>query len=271
MRAKHSLLNQICFISVFLLLASVCYGQIIINHACTDLSQVPSTWIEQAKSNLHLAYQHTSHGSQITTGIGMLDTLNPGGLYAFQEGGGEGYLDYRDYAMQAYAEPPNDYMDLGQPEYTSWITATRNYLAVTSGINVIMWSWCGQLSDADINDVSNYLTNMNQLESEYSGITFIYMTGHLDGTGLTDILYRNNSAIRKYCNNNGKILFDFADIESYDPDGNYYLDQNATDACYYDGGNWADEWCANHPSECSYIDCSNGTGMMMEIVPIQDV
>ena len=38
-------------------------------------------------------------------------------------------------------------------------------------------------------------------------------------------------------------MFDFADIESWDPDGNYY--PNTTDACL-----WADAWCAANPDDC---------------------
>jgi hypothetical protein len=42
-------------------------GPIIIDHTCTDLSQIPDVWLEKAK-NLTLHYAHTSHGSQVTTG-----------------------------------------------------------------------------------------------------------------------------------------------------------------------------------------------------------
>ena len=36
----------------------------IVDHTTTDLSQIPNSWIEQAKSDLHIAYNHTSHGSR---------------------------------------------------------------------------------------------------------------------------------------------------------------------------------------------------------------
>lgn len=42
---------------------------IIVDHTCTDLSQVPANWIQQAKANLRVGYGHTSHGSQLVTGI----------------------------------------------------------------------------------------------------------------------------------------------------------------------------------------------------------
>ena len=37
--------------------------------------------------------------------------------------------------------------------------------------------------------------------------------------------------IRDYCSENGKVLYDFADIESYDPDGTFY--EYPGDGCDY--------------------------------------
>ncbi len=73
------------------------------------------------------------------------------------------------------------------------------------------------------------------------------MTGHLNGTGEAGNLFQRNNQIRDFCAANNKVLFDFADIESYDPDGDYFRDLFANDSCDYDGGNWADEWCAENP------------------------
>ena len=86
-------------------------------------------------------------------------------------------------------------------------------------------------------------TVRNKLEQDYPGVRFVYMTGHLDGYGSTGSTHRNNEQIRNYCLDNNKILFDFADIERYDPDGNDYLDLGAQDTCDYSGGNWAQQWC----------------------------
>lgn len=99
------------------------------------------------------------------------------------------------------------------------------------------------------------LNAMSQLEADYPEITFIYMTGHLDGSGETGNLNVRNNQIRNYCSANNKVLFDFADIESYDPDGDTnFMELYANDNCNYDGGNWADEWCTANPDEC--LSCS---------------
>lgn len=115
--------------------------------------------------------------------------------------------------------------------------------------NVVIWSWCGGVSDNTVQGINTYLNAMDELEQQYPNVTFIYMTGHLDGSGVNGTLNRRNNQIRDYCEQNNKMLFDFADIESYDPDGNGFLHREADDNCDYDGGNWADEWLANNPGD----------------------
>ena len=117
------------------------------------------------------------------------------------------------------------------------------------------------MSDNTEEGINIYLNAMNQLELDYPHVTFVYMTGHLDGTGDDGNLNIRNNQIRDYCTANNKILFDFADIESYDPDGNYFLNLAANDECNYwlDGvqHNWADEWCAANPGECESCSCAH--------------
>ena len=105
---------------------------------------------------------------------------------------------------------------------------------------------------------------MNQLESDFPNVKFVYMTGHLDGSGLTGNLHLRNEQIRNYCINNDKILFDFADIECYDPDGNYFGDKNPNDNCDYDSDgngardkNWATEWQNLHTEGEDWYQCSS--------------
>jgi len=65
-------IGSILFIFVQMVPAALADG-IIIDHRCTDLSQIPQHWLEQAKS-LTLHYAHTSHGSQVTSGILILES-----------------------------------------------------------------------------------------------------------------------------------------------------------------------------------------------------
>jgi len=119
---------------------------------------------------------------------------------------------------------------------------------------VVVWSWCGGCSDNTEAGIAAYLAAMTQLELDYPQVAFVYMTGHLDGTGPDGNLYRSNEQIRAYCQAEDKLLFDFADIESWDPAGVYYPDE--TDACA-----WCTDWCAVEPCPdcggCAHSHCFN--------------
>ena len=242
--------------------------QTLVDHTCTNIKWIPESAILAAKQNLHIAYGHTSHGSQLTDGmtalVGFMDGLGyPADLYAWNNGGTGGALDLHDYAMGG---------DVGY--YPDWVNNTHSYLgavntagrgAANPDVNVIVWSWCGQAAgytEQNMNDY--YLTPMNALESEYWGVKFVYMTCHLDGSGEDGNLNQRNSQIRQYCRNNNKILYDFADIESYDPDGLVnYMPLACTDGCYYDSdgdgsreSNWAITWQNSHTLNVDWFICS---------------
>ena len=250
----------------------VIHADPIIDHTCTDLGDIPQSWLQAAKDNLHIAYGHTSHGSQLTDGMtGLVGFINNGGLglsfpnnfFAWNHGGTGDALDLHDYAMGG---------DVGY--YPDWVNNTHTYLgAVNSSgrginnpdVNVIVWSWCGQPSWLTEQQVINeYLTPMTNLENEYFGIKFVYMTSHLDGTGSAGNQTARANQIRNYCNTNNKILYDFADIESYDPDGlTHYMPLLCNDNCDYDSDgngsldrNWALDWQNSHTVNVDWYNCS---------------
>jgi hypothetical protein len=214
--------------------------------------------IEEAKRKLSIFYGHTSHGSQLTTGMtGLVTYANAGAfsgrfgsnLLAYNADGSNGALHLTEYGSDAGYFP-------------EWYDATVTALGTpyNGNYNVVIWSWCGQLSgltdDALLND---YLLPMQTLESNYPNVKFVYMTGHSDGSGLTGNLHMRNEEIRQWCSDRRKILYDFNDIESYDPDGVYYGYKFVTDSCgYRENGqnrNWATEWQAAHQGQ--WFDCGS--------------
>jgi hypothetical protein len=226
---------------------------VLADHSSAKLASIPEQWIQTAKGNLHIAYSHTSHGSQLTEGMSGLISFK-GESYAWNNGGTNDALDLHDYAISG---------DLGNPDRTAWAQGTRTYLAANPDVNVVMWSWCGQVSTATEADINTYLVLMSELERDYPGIKFVYMTGHLDGTGLTGNLHLRNEQIRNYCRENDKVLYDFADIECYNPDGLYFGNKTPNDACAYDtngdgslDGNWAIEWQNLHTEGTDWFSCS---------------
>ena len=240
---------------------------IIADHQCTEIESIPIAAIQAAKETLHIGYGHTSHGSQITSGMsGLVEFMNskgyPHDLFAWNHSGSNGALHL--YEGDGYGDGDLDH-DAGY--YPNWVDETRAYLGEPTPegrgnehpeINVIMWSWCGQLSWYSSDDVqSKYLDEMARLESDYPDVIFVYMTGHADGSGLEGTLHKNNQQIRQFCVANDKVLFDFYDIECYDPDGNYYGDKHVSDDCSYDGGNWAQEWQNSHDKGVDWYECGS--------------
>ncbi len=238
-------------------------GPLIIDHTCTNIARIPESAILQAKVKLHIAYGHTSHGSQITDGMtGLVGFANAGGkglslgrnIFAWNHGGTGGALDLHDYAMAD---------DVGY--FPQWVNSTRAYLndPGNAPTNVVMWSWCGQVSSKYANDtlLSEYLEPMSQLEKDYPRVTFVYMTGHVDHWDDANNKAANQ-VIRDYCEANNKVLYDFADIESHDPDGKYYAFPG--DDCTYfrsrtgpDLGNWARQWQNTHTVNVDWYVCSS--------------
>ena len=239
-------------------------GPIIIDHTCTDISQIPDVWLNQAKA-LTLHYAHTSHGSQIISGIQNLEFQNPKYSVAVRESTTAGLPPEEDpAAMRIYdGNPPETYIEPG--DYWDGISGMDRTRAVanTGDYYFSMWSWCGQVSSASQSYIQSYLDTMAQFETEYPGMRFIYMTGHLDGSQSSGNLHIGNEQIRAYCIANNKVLFDFADIERYDPDGTDFLDLGATDNCDYSGGNWAIEWCNSNPGSdlCASCSCAHSQSL----------
>jgi len=214
------------------------------HQAAVDFNNIPTSYIDKAKADFRIAYGHTSHGSQIVSGMSVL--MNQDTTYSYSNAGGPGILSLHDSTPSG---------DLGNPDRTTWAQRTRDLLnSPGNDRNFIIWSWCGQ-ANTTADNINLYLNLMNQLELDYPAVTFVYMTGHLDGSGEDGNLNQRNNQIRNFCTMNNKILFDFADIESYDPDGSYFLNLGANDNCDYSGGNWATQWCNAHSGSVLCIPC----------------
>ena len=260
---RMALIVAICWCGLALPVWSLWADPLVIDHRHTDITLIPQAAIEQAKTTLHIAYGHTSHGSQLTTGMtGLVAFANnhglglslPDNIFAWNNGGTGGALDLHDDALGG---------DVGY--YPQWVNNTRAYLEdpAHADVNVIIWSWCGQVEEKYTAGTlaSEYLTPMTQLEADYPNVKFVYMTGHTDIWDDADNKAANQM-IRDYCINNDKILYDFADIEHYDPDGTYF--EYVNDSCdYYDGpgghllGNWATQWQVQHTEGVEWYNCSS--------------
>jgi hypothetical protein len=234
---------------------------IIVDHRNTDVSQIPPYWRDEARKFV-VHYAHTSHGSQVLTGLEWLegrdlaynvDIIANGLVVNPSEPNALGIYDGNNYDGDTYIVPEMYWATLEGFNHTRQV-------ADTGWFDFSLWTWCGQMSDAST-QVQDYLDVMNQLELIYPGMRFIYYTGHTDGSAPGSTLWQHNNMVRQYAQDHDKVLFDFADIESYDPNGVFH--PTASDAC-----EWCDDWCSDHPSnfECQDLpetdsECAHTNGL----------
>jgi len=219
---------------------------IIIDHTTRDFNQIPAEWIVAAKENVVWSYGSTSHGTQLWAGAEYLS----------------GYVNPPTFNfLKEWVIPPVQanpkLLRMGYNSSFSWNAGTflataRDMLNQAPQANAFMWSWCGEMSWLSIQEVQQYINMMTQLESEYPTVRFVYMTGHTDGTTGDSILNRNNNMVRQYVLANSKILYDFADIESWVLDDTLYA--NPDDSCP-----WCQAWCDTYENYCPEpaIDCAH--------------
>ncbi len=250
--------------------SSTAVGQqaLIIDHTCTNIDAIPEYWIDQAKQ-LTIHYAHTSHGSQVNSGAENWESMYPFYSFTRRASGSEGLPAVEDPpALRMYdGNPPETYITPEDYWSTEGGRDRTRAVAGTGNYDYSMWSWCGQQSSNSYATTRTYLEVMRDFEDEYPGMRFILMTGHTDGSGEGGNLNLRNQQVRDFANSNGMVLFDFADIESYDPAGEYFLNQGCTDSGAYSGGNWPAEWCAVHPGNdlCDSCSCAHSTSLICNL------
>jgi hypothetical protein len=222
---------------------------IIVDHRHTDIHQIPSVWITEVKKLL-VHYAHTSHGSQVLSGLEWLESRDS--TYNVDIEAGDLVKPGDTTALRIY-----DGNNYGGDNYITpemyWETAdgrTHTHQVVDTGwFDFSLWTWCGQMSYYEDSQIQQYIDIMALFESEYPGMRFIYYTGHTDGTGPGGTLWTHNNMVRNYVEENGMVLFDFADIETYTPAGAGPYNNDGDGYC-----EWCTDWCTAHPTS---FDCQS--------------
>ncbi len=188
--------------------------ELIVDHNYVHPESIPQNWIDSVKTNCKWHYAHTSHGSQLTIGMNDYETQNP----FFDVAVGSCYLPsiagalcvHDGQVSQTYITP-----DLYW-QTSNGMNLTRAVLSGNPAINYSGWSWCTQVNSYSESQIQEYLDSISLLETEFPGVTFIYMTGNAQtaGSGGYNRYLRNNQ-IRQYCMDNDKVLFDFADLDCW--------------------------------------------------------
>jgi len=228
---------------------------LVVDHTYADVANIPDIWIDKAKSKFKLHYAHTSHGEQII--VGMARLMNPS--LPIYDPRLSYTLDYQSLPnVSGLCILDGQLFDVGITAPLYWKDGgdsyTRTVLNAFKEINISMWAWCTELNyystEKEIND---YLRIISDLEKSYPKVIFIYMTGNAQADDLGG-LYRHlrNEQIRKYCRENNKVLYDFADLDAW------CKGEQAT--YFYDGQEIPIEhpqYRGNESMHTTYLSCEN--------------
>ncbi|MBD3406086.1 MAG: hypothetical protein GF411_08180 [Candidatus Lokiarchaeota archaeon] len=192
-------------------------GGLIIDHTCLEFDTIPFGSIQAAQSNVKFHYAHTSHGGQITTGLGLIEGTNS----SYSVSIGYASLPTTEDALCIFDGQANNGGDtyITPDEYweeESGVQLTQGTLDDNPSLTVSMWSWCTQLNSYSTTQAQSYLDTITALEEENPDVTFVYMTCNAQATDSSGYnRWLNNELIREYCIENDKVLFDFADLDSW--------------------------------------------------------
>lgn len=242
------------------------------------LRSIPKTYFDQARNNLHIAYQHTSHGTHVSYGLFGLQDFKSGDDELFgitNNNPTSNKLDFRDCVMASYAPDGIDAADLSRNE-TAFIQTTCNYLDAeeNADINVVMWSWCN-IAGHDVE--GNYLPGMQMLIDEYgtggskigtgvgqrvTPVTFIFMTGHANANANVGQGNPRDQALTiiNYCKENGYYCLDYYGIDTHCMYGDYWEDAGDDGNSVTYGGNFCTDWQSSHSLGTDYFENKSSPG-----------
>jgi len=235
------------YLSIFISVGT--HAAIIIDHNCTNLSQIPDAWIDAVQENKKLHYAHTSHGSQLTVGLERIEAANSKYSVAIaycelpDEAGA--FCIFDGQTSETYITP-DLYWDSA-----SGRADTNSVLSNNPTITTSMWAWCSQQNWNTSEYTQSYLDAMALLESDNPEVTFVYMTGNAQTTGSDGYnRYLRNNQIRDYCLAHDKVLFDFADLDCW---------YNGEQATYQYGGHTVPvehpQYNGNEAGHTTYESC----------------
>jgi hypothetical protein len=179
--------------------------------AVTNYSQSLMTEIGQLK----WYFAHASVGGNMMDGVADIHGMNTN-FYQFH-----GVSEDDNPPATTQTGVIYDYAR-GNPGWQAKVDSFQTY--VSNGwrfpkINLAMNKFCWIDQTADL---AYYLRSMTNLEAAFPQTAFIYATLPLDTSEGSDNYLRNvfNDDLRGWCRTNNRVLFDIADIEAHDTNGN---------------------------------------------------
>ncbi len=235
---------------------------IIVDHNSVALfDQIPDEYLTRAR-NLRMLFLNRSVGDNINKGLDCLAYPSVGAAPNFckrpdlvtselvanakynRNNWHYQFLEMPNRACGTWAEKIDCYMEIVRPIINNYdvISYQNSYLEVAQG-STIANSPGGYFYD-NPNQLDIY--DLERFQNQYPDKTFIYWTSSLSRSIGSVEAESFNNQMRHYARTNNKILFDVADIESHDPEGNPCYD-NRDGVAYCSPSNPNN--CENYPDD----------------------
>ena len=211
---------------------------IVINHNTVNAALIPQSYLNLAAQK-NVVFDHHSIGGNIMTGMDTLQSQNPA-RYSFVSQfapASSWFTTHHGTGINIgeFQDGDNYYPDT---KIAGFDTTIRG--GIGNVVNIALMKFCFlDISDDAANGLStwnSYRTMMTNLIATYPNTRFIWMTGALEQALSPAYINREkslfNNALRQYVQSNGGVLYDLADIESHDPNGNLIVDGQGYEALY---------------------------------------
>ncbi|MBN2379792.1 T9SS type A sorting domain-containing protein [candidate division WOR-3 bacterium] len=240
MKKKHFLRMSVflCGFIFSICLMNPLSAQIVIDHNCIDPDKIPLSCLDSIKA-LDILFMHRFIGDGIMEGFTDLavenaarysiDTIYTPNIGWFYENSGIGHFSYGfDFLPESkcskFNEKIRDQGFGGSVDIAFFMFSVEDF---------ICQDWWGEIP-ADSIWHTFYKPTMQALEADYPEVTFVWWTAPLNDRWGNDEKGVFNTLARNYCANNGRVLFDLADIESHDTLGEPVQDVDGFEGMWHD-------------------------------------
>lgn len=198
-------------------------GAFVIDHTDTDAGLIPESVIAEI-TGLDVYFEHASVGTNMMDGVAALESDTPS-RYT---------IDRTDNSFSTWFVTDNGIGENprgnpGRQEKIDYFVNSMTTDDFANLVDVAMFKFCYIDDDREVVNgtaaqaFTAYQTAMESLETAYPDTAFIWWTMPIETTG-NEWKDDYNNLVRDYCIDNGKILFDLADIECYTTAGVHTTD-----------------------------------------------
>ncbi len=211
---------------------------VIINHNNVDASVIPTIYLGMAQQK-SVVFDHHSIGGNIMTGMTALQSQSPNRYPVVSQFGPSStwFTTHHGTGINIgeFQDGDNYYPETKIAGFDSTMRSGIGNVANYAGMKFCFLDIYDDAANG-LSTWNSYRTMMLNLMATYPNTKFYWVTDALEQALSSAYINHEksifNNAVRQYVQANGGVLFDLADIESHDPNGNLITDSHGYEALY---------------------------------------